>query len=157
MNSSIVNVNYRGCVNTTLDLPGKHCKHPVQLVIKDPKCTLVIFRNGKFRLMGCKTDDDIEAVGIAYKYFGHVPELILQSMTIKSQFHSRINLHKLSERIESQLELELFPALTITKYKPVKINVFACGTLIMCGIRDFQFSNLILQELFPLLCECTQL
>lgn len=167
----IVNVNYRGCINQPVDLKdfqnkfvnSKLSKHPFQLTIKDvdSSITLLLFANGNFRLMGCKNDDDYEALCVLYKFTklidkGQLPCLILQSMTVKAKYPFHINLYKLSDLIESFLELELFPALTITKYKPVKVNVFATGNIIMCGIRDFDFSKTILQELEPLLCKCTQ-
>ena len=162
MQGTIVNVNYRGRINTTLDFDnikiGKVSKHPNQLLIKDPQCTLLFFRNGKFRIMGFKSDDDIEAMCVFSKYFkDFIPEeLVLQSMTVKAKFQNGVNLHKLSELVPCVFELELFPTLTITKYKPVKVNVFSTGSIIICGIKDFSFSNTILNELYPLLCECTQ-
>ena len=166
--AEIINVNYRGCMNASLDLcnfkkflpNSKLSMHPFQLTVKDEKGTMLFFRSGKFRLMGFKSDNDFDAYLLVNKYtrllnINYLPSLILQSITVKAKFGHCLNLHLLSDLVkESILELELFPALTIYKYKPIKVNVFASGTIIMCGIKDFSFSNVILKELEPLLCEC---
>ena len=161
------NVNYKGSLDERIDLhklkllfPGaKLCNYPFQLIIKDVAGTLIIFSSGKYRLMGFKAEDDLEATCVVYKYTKfidpeYMPSLALQSMTLKAHFGQCINLHKLSEMIESRLELELFPCLTIIKYKPASVNVFATGSIIMCGIKDVEFSNFILTELKPLMALC---
>ena len=161
----VQNVNYRGSLCERIDLhkllifPGaKLCDYPLQLIIKDDAGTLIFFTSGKYRLMGFKTEDDLEATCVVYKYTKffdpNLPSLVLQSMTLKSHFGKCLNLHKLSELIESRLELELFPCLTIRKYKPASVNVFATGSIVMCGIKDVDFSNFILSELKPLMTLC---
>ena len=165
--AEIINVNYRGSINDSLNLHdlkllfpnSKLSMNPFQLTVKDEKGTMLFFRTGKFRLMGFKSENDLDAMLLVNKYTclltNNVPSLILQSMTVKAKFEHCLNLYMLSYLIpESILELELFPALTIHKYKPIKVNVFASGTIIMCGIKDYSFSNVILKELKPFLCEC---
>ena len=166
MESKVQNVNYKGSLDKRIDLHkmlifafAKLCNYPFQLTIKDDAGTLMFFSSGKYRLMGFKTEDDLEATCVVYKYTKfidpeYIPSLVLQSMTVKSHFGKCINLHKLSQLIESRLELELFPCLTIRKYKPVSVNVFATGSIIMCGIKDIEFSKSILSELKPLMTLC---
>ena len=108
--------------------------------------------------MAFKSEDDLEATCVVYKYTKlidpNLPSLVLQSMTVKSHFGQCINLHKLSELVESRLELEHFPCLTIIKYKPASFNVFSTDSIIMCGIKDIAFSNFIFSELKPLMTMC---
>ena len=89
------------------------------------------------KIIGC--NDDFDATMLAYKYIAVVanetPEIHLQSMTVKVSTGKRINLIQLQTLITpSTLELELFPALMIQKYKPISVNVFATGNIIFCGI-----------------------
>ena len=167
MNGLITNVNYRGSLEKTVNLyemkllfhNSKLCLHPFQLIIKDEMCTLLFFTSGKYRVMGCKSDDVWEASIMVYKYTktidkDYFPILTLQSITMKAKFDKNVDLHKMSSLIKSQLELELFPVLTITKYKPVSVNVFATGAIIICGLKNLEFSNFILNELQQLLNVC---
>jgi TATA-box binding protein (TBP) (component of TFIID and TFIIIB) len=73
---------------------------------------------------------------------------------MKANFDKSIDLYKLSSLIKSNLELELFPVLTITKYKPVSVNVFATGSIILCGIKHVDFCNNILNEIKEVLNVC---
>lgn len=167
MKALITNVNYRGSFDQTINLyemkacfaNSKLCFHPFQLVVKDEKCTILFFASGKYRVMGFKSDDDWEASIILYKYTStidkdHIPLLMLQSITMKANFDKSIDLYKLSSLIKLNLELELFPALTITKYKPVSVNVFATGSIILCGIKHVDFCNNILNEIKEVLNVC---
>ena len=110
--------------------------------------------------MGFKTDDEWEASLVVYKYTksinkNHVPILTLQSMTVKSKFDKPVDLNKLSTLIKSQLELELFPVLTITHFKPITVNVFSTGSIIICGVKDIEKSNTILNDIEKLLNVCS--
>jgi TATA-box binding protein (TBP) (component of TFIID and TFIIIB) len=167
MKAMITNVNYRGSLDERINLRemklcfpnSKLCFHPFQLIIKDEKCTILFFTSGKFRVMGYKSDDVWDASSVVYKYTSTIdkeyfPLLELQSMTVKAKFDKPLDLHKLSTLIKSNLELELFPVLTITKYKPVTVNVFTTGAIVMCGIKNVEFCDSILNEIQPFLNVC---
>ena len=166
----VTNVNYRGSLNETINLHemklcfptavARLCFHPFQLIIKDEKCTLLFFTSGNYRVMGFKTDDEWEASLVVYKYTksinkNHVPILTLQSMTVKSKFDKPVDLNKLSTLIKSQLELQLLPVLTITHFKPITVNVFSTGSIIICGVKDIEKPNTILNEIENLLNVCS--
>ena len=149
MTVTITNTNFRTSLKTPIDLErfyqllpsSKLFIKPRQLVIKDDIGVLVFFSNGKMRIMGC--NDDFDATMLAYKYIALVanetPEIQLQSMTVKVATAKRINLAELHQLIiPSTLELELFPALMIQKYKPISVNVFATGNIIFCGIKKIE-------------------
>ena len=112
--------------------------------------------------MRLPSDDNLDAFILAYKYTSQIdkdlmPTIKLQSMCAKANYGAKLNLYKLSSQFSEtarRLELELFPALTITKYKPVSVNVFASGNIILFGIKDIRHIDDILHDLYPLLCNC---
>jgi TATA-box binding protein (TBP) (component of TFIID and TFIIIB) len=170
MKPEIVCANYRGSVDKCIDLSHakllfKHSRlvpHPHQLVIYDLHGKLIVFSTGKFRLMGCRFDDDVDAMIIAYKYFTQinkdiVPTIQLQSMTMKCKFEKRIRLAELSSSklIKSSYEPEIIPHLSIQEFKPVKINVFETGSVILCGLKSCQQAQELLDKIEPLLRSCS--
>jgi TATA-box binding protein (TBP) (component of TFIID and TFIIIB) len=108
----------------------------------------MIFPSGKFRIMGMV--DELAATCKVYELFAKLnfefPPITLQTMTVKLKFNP-VNLYSLSGLIKSQLNLEIFPALMITKYKPVSVNVFASGAVMICGVKDLSIVNEIEQDL----------
>src|SRR5438552_6554054 len=93
------------------------------------------------RIIRC--NDDFDATMLAYKYIALIanetPEIHMQSMTVKVSTGKRINLTQQHQIITpSTLELELFSALMIEKYKPISVNVFATGNIIFCGIKKIE-------------------
>jgi TATA-box binding protein (TBP) (component of TFIID and TFIIIB) len=157
----VVNAVYRGELEGTVNLrkihenlPNSvlHTSRPAMLVLKDVDATLMIFASGKFRIMGMV--DELEATckvfGIFSKLNLEISMVTLQTMTVKLKFE-RINLYALSNLIKSSLDLELFPSLRITKYKPVSVNVFASGAVMICGVKSLDIVNEIEKDLKLLL------
>ena len=52
-------------------------------------------------------------------------------------------------------EPELFPAVLIRKYKPLSVNVFSTGKIMICGVRDMDLVHNIMKELCVDLEKCT--
>jgi TATA-box binding protein (TBP) (component of TFIID and TFIIIB) len=80
-----------------------------------------------------------------------VEMVTLQTMTVKLKLLGPINLHSLSNLVDSRLDLELFPALSLQKYKPVSVNVFASGSVMICGVKDLDIVSVIEHDLKLLL------
>ena len=168
---NVINANFRSCHDKPINLKNIHLLlpnisklhiKPSQLVIKDEKGTVICFSNGKMRIMGCI--DELEATFLVYKYtmmldndFNFQP-VYSQSMTVRVVYNSPINLIKYSNESTSSLPLqyepELFPAVHIKKYKPISVNVFSSGKIIMCGIRDIQQVEDIMQDIKTDLDKC---
>lgn len=148
--TEIVNVNYRGSLTKNIDLdmlqqliPNSYqCHKPKQLIIKDEKAVIMFFSTGNFRILKCI--DEIEASLIAYNYTSLIdneeyPTIYIQSMTVKVTLNKNINLTKLKNMVtDAHYEPELFPAVTIRKFKPVSINVFSSGKIMICGVREIE-------------------
>jgi TATA-box binding protein (TBP) (component of TFIID and TFIIIB) len=148
----VSNANYKGDIDELIDLeelsrkiPNSVLhKRPRQLIVKDAKGTLVLFASGKFRTMGCI--DCFEASSLACKYldkamypFISFPFIDLQSYTLNCQLGFYINLEKMaSSGVPCVYEPELFPALRLKQYKPVCVNVFTTGKVVICGLKDLQ-------------------
>src|SRR5271154_1469199 len=104
----VCNANFKGDCDHYIDLdklksiiPNSklHIK-PHQLVVKDPKGTLIFFATGKFRIMGCI--EELQALLLVCTYlekaipfpFVSFPFITLQSYTLRSAISFRINLIK---------------------------------------------------------------
>lgn len=160
---NVINANFRSSHDKPIDLKNVHLLlpnisklhiKPSQLVIKDEKGTIVFFSNGKMRIMGCI--DELDATFLAYKYTMMLDDdcnfqpVYSQSMSIRVVYNVRINLNKFareSTTLPLQYEPELFPAVLLKKYKPISVNVFSSGKIIMCGVRDIQQVDDIMQDL----------
>jgi TATA-box binding protein (TBP) (component of TFIID and TFIIIB) len=168
----IINANFRSTHDKYIDLKNIHLflpnvsklhTKPSQLVIKDEKGTIIFFRNGKMRIMGCI--DELDATFLAYKYTMMLDDdynfqpVYLQSMTVRVTFNGnvRINLVKFARESSSlplQFEPELFPAVLLKKYKPISVNVFSSGKIIMCGVRDLEQVDVIIRDIKTDLMMC---
>ena len=153
----VVNAVYYGNLKRRVNLLTLHAKlhnsklynnRPCMLLLKDVDGTLMIFASGKFRIMGMV--DELEAAFKVIDVFSKLgygfPAIKLQTMTVKFRI-TPVNLYVLSKLIESQLELEIFPALLIKKYKPISVNVFASGAVVICGVKDLDIVNVIKKDL----------
>jgi TATA-box binding protein (TBP) (component of TFIID and TFIIIB) len=171
---SVLNVNYRSCHDKCINLlqfqsilppntNSKLCIKPAQLVIHDEKGTLLFFSNGKLRIMGC--NDEIDATFLSYKYTMMLDDdynfqpVYTQTMTVRVVLNKKINIASFVDVCTTSLisfnyEPEFFPAVHLTKYKPISINVFSTGKIIMCGVREIDQVHNIIQELKPYLDKC---
>jgi TATA-box binding protein (TBP) (component of TFIID and TFIIIB) len=137
----ICNINYKAVIN---DL--KIVEHlsfnkwkPQQYVYRHVDgYTIVIFRNGKCRIMGCKQ----EPTNLPY----NIKIIRIQSITLSTSLLRRVNLYHLSKMMTSKevmFEPELFPALRILKFKPLCINIFASGKMMILGVKSMDHDDLI--------------
>lgn len=90
--------------------------------------------------MGCV--DELDAAFLALKYTlqiddEHFPEIQSQSYTSRVKLGYQVNLKKLVEQQQQILyEPELFCAVRMMKYKPLSVNVFSTGAIVVCGLRE---------------------
>lgn len=160
----VSNANYRGAMKHVIELTKLHNKipnsilhkKPHQLVVKDIKGTILFFRSGKFRVMGCI--DELEATFLAYRYTllisdKEFPSVTLQSYTSNSHLGFKVNLETMAAANNIVVyEPELFPALRIRKYNPASVNVFTTGKVIVCGLRDAELMSDIINDV-RILCQ----
>jgi len=146
----VCNANFRGEFEKPIDLHKLHeaipksklYSKPHQLVIRDECGTLILFRTGKFRTMGC--NDELQASLFACSYleklspfpFQEFPFIYLQSYTLKCQLGYRLRLEMMALSVPCVYEPELFPALRLKQYNPASVNVFATGKVTVCGLKD---------------------
>jgi TATA-box binding protein (TBP) (component of TFIID and TFIIIB) len=130
-------------------------------VIHDDKGTVIFFKSGKFRVMGCI--DDVEATLLAYKYINEIddndfPEVIAQTYTSRLHVGFNVILANLSKHTSQVLyEPELFPAARMCKYKPLSVNVFYSGAIVICGLREPHDIYTILDDIISICTLCKQL
>jgi len=130
-------------------------------VIRDDKGTVIFFKSGKFRVMGCI--DDVEAALLAYKYISLIddtdfPQVIAQTYTSRLHVGFKVILSDLSKHtLQVLYEPELFPAARMCKYKPLSVNIFYSGAIVICGLREPDDIYSIINELITLCTLCKQL
>ena len=106
--------------------------------------------------MGCI--DAIEASFLAFKYTLKIdnedfPELCSQSYTSRAKLGYHVNLSKLAQCEKTLYEPELFSAVRMCKYKPLSVNVFSTGSIVVCGLKEPEYMYDIINEI-DALCKC---
>ena len=142
----LVSANYKGKLPHGIDLAWMHeqvptsalHKKPSMLVITDDSGTVLLFRTGCFRVMGCK--DQLDATLLANKYVSYMgvyADVTLQSGTASFKLGFPVNLYRLCQTHDNVMyEPELFPAARLRMFDPLCVNVFHTGSVIVCGLRE---------------------
>ena len=133
----ISNINYKGFMEGDMSELVFSEKRPQQCVRKFDEYTIIFFRSRKCRIMGCKKELDITTLP-----FNITIERI-QSITVTTSIGHQVNLFNLSQIIQSVYEPELFPALRLTQFKPLCVNVFMSGKIVITGIKTLEFQSLV--------------
>lgn len=137
----IANINYKGVVTDNLDkFQFNRIGKPKQYIYRDLNFTILIFKTGNCRIMGCRkplTDFTKLPFGIEIKS--------LQSMTVTYNFNQSIHLFKLVDLLGSDCsyEPELFPALRYLSYNPLCVNIFHTGKMTILGIRTLDYKEIL--------------
>ena len=75
-----------------------------------------------------------------------IDNLEIQSITITHNVGHQINLLKLAQLMpctDYTYEPELFPALRMTKFNPVCVNVFATGKIVILGLKSLSYQGFL--------------
>lgn len=144
----IANINYKGNLRDddlkNLEIPT--CKPPHQKVIQLEKCKLLVFPSGKCRLMGLRKPP----TNLPFE----ILNLSIQSITVVYDIGQDINLLTLASQLpkgQCMYEPELFPALRMTKYKPICVNVFSSGKIIIMGLKELAYQKFLSDVVHELL------
>ena len=137
-------------------------KQPQQLIVKfKDGCTLLFFTTGKFRV-NAKRVSRARAIRrariITRLKTIRTPTMELQTMTAVYTLPHKIILIKLADMLQDlkrkpvmHFEPEIFPAVQIIKYKPIHINVFASGSIVICGLKSRKYATKLINGLMPAL------
>lgn len=136
---SEVNLNYKAKVKPerVAHLPFR-MQPPQMCSIQHEAGTIVIFRSGKCRIMGCNSFP----VNLPFK----IKVRRLQSATLVINYGTRLKLSELHNRLTSRHSLyepELFPALRLMDFNPLCVNVFSSGKIVILGLRKLNYKHLI--------------
>ncbi|NPA22350.1 MAG: TATA-box-binding protein [Candidatus Micrarchaeota archaeon] len=120
------------------------------LKLTQPKATILVFKNGKIVIVGCKTKKDIEsAIKLAYDQLKKVSTKIRKRMkkipyqitniVALADLKTDLNLFEIVEELEANVEYEpeQFPGTILKLDKPkVTVLVFKNGKLIIAGSKS---------------------
>jgi len=108
--------------------------------INDGLITIIIFKTRQCRIMGCKKP---------LTSLSNLPYNIqlerIQSVTVTYNYGRNINLRNLSLMVVARtiFEPELFPALRLTQFNPLCVNVFASGKVVITGLKTLHTKKII--------------
>lgn len=131
------------------------CK-PKQLILRMETFSILIFTTGQCRLMGRISLEQAQSVikSLSFIYHTIITPLQQVSQTVVLQMPSKyvpINLYKLANDfkhdINIQFEPELFPSLSLHYWKPLHVNVFSTGKVIILGCNASNFVKTIYEWL----------
>ena len=142
----ITNINYVAHSLESVEHLPFRTTPPYMYVHKSQKYTMIIFKCGKCRLMGCKQPirtkivDDAGPIKISISR--------IQSVSVTFDVGAALSLSQLGnfchrESIRYLFEPELFPALRLTKFNPLCVNVFASGKCIILGLKHLCFQKFV--------------
>ena len=119
------------------------------LRLNNPKCVIIIFRNGKLILTGIKSFEDIDLVinrvilEVTNTFQIHIEKELINStvvnIVITADFFKKINLDLAAIKLENSIyEPEVFPGLVYNCTNPVKsvFLIFSTGKIVFTGIRE---------------------
>ena len=119
------------------------------LRLNNPKCVIIIFRNGKLILTGIKSFVDIDLViSRLILELNNVLQIHIEkdmistlvvNIVITADFFNKINLDLAAIKLENSIyEPEVFPGLVYNCTNPVKsvFLLFSTGKIVFTGIRE---------------------
>lgn len=146
-------INYKGLVvSSTLDMLTFRKTTPIQATFRTHQFTVIVFKNKVCRLMGVKkplTQCDVDQANLPFK----IKLGALQSSTWTLDFGLELNLSVLQKRIGGIYEPELFPALRLTRFNPMCINIFHSGKCVITGYKSDQLDCNFERQLYLLICQ----
>lgn len=136
----LVNINYKGHINESVDHLEFSYSSPRQCVIKTKRFSLILFPNGKCRLMGCK-----EPLTNCIEFVENLIIFVdcIQSITVTHNLGQYMNLYQLAKRMDCWFEPEIFPALRVQEFNPLCVNVFASGKIVILGLKTLDFHEYV--------------
>ena len=133
------------------------------LKFKDPKASLLLFKNGKIVCVGCKTRGLIEKtvnktkkmlMPYASKIITHKkPDINITNIVASADLHMNLDLYKISYKMNDvEYEPEQFPG-AILKFKDPKASLllFKNGRVICAGARDEKDIKTVLKKVRKIL------
>ena len=132
----LTNINYKGHTKENLDGFSFSIK-PCQCVLKYPEYTTILFMNGNCRVMGCKKPIDTTTLPLNIFF-----ERIL-SVSVTVNLKQSINLYSLSQNVPCSYEPEIFPALRLTNFNPLCVNVFHTGKVVITGLKTLEYDDIV--------------
>ena len=142
----IANINYKGKVFGSIPNFPFSFKKPQQYVYKCNRFSILVFKNGTCRIMGCKQKlfeniIEIENDDLSFR----VQILQIQSLTIILDLKQNVHLYKLANILKHEcvFEPELFPALRCNIFNPICVNIFSSGKIVILGIRTLEFKETV--------------
>ena len=107
----------------------------------EPGITLQVFPRGSVQLLGGNVLNNhmrIYRDVLLPLFNGHLTLPIIETMTVVCYSGRSFNFSSIMTNAHVMYEVELFPALQVSLWKPVHMTVFHNGKIILTGIKDLR-------------------
>ena len=132
----LTNINYKGHTKENLD-GFSFSIRPCQCVLRYPEYTIILFMNGNCRIMGCKKPLDTTTLPL------NIVVERIQSVSVTIDLKQSINLYSLSKSVPCTYEPEILPALRLSNFNPLCVNVFHTGKVVITGLKTLQYDKIV--------------
>ena len=145
-NEMITNINYIVKAVEPVDhLPFRNSL-PQMYVHKTQEYTLILFKSGQGRLMGCKQPLTKRLINVVV----NVAIQRINSASVTFNVGQALNLTHLGNychhnSVAYQYEPELFPALRLSSFNPLCVNVFSSGKCVILGLKHLCYHKFVRQ------------
>ena len=151
LSSMITNINYRGHVlvkdSEFYKITFRSTPPYMFSYNCNDKFKLIVFRSGKCRIMGCKepfrhTSDDVSNLPLKIQ-ITH-----MMSATATFSLATSANLKKLGDfcyrsKQKYMYDPEIFPALRLSQFNPLCVNIFSSGKCVILGLKTLHFHKYV--------------
>ena len=137
---SIANINYRAHLMEPID-PSLFRRVPPAMAIisvQQLHCKIIVFKSGKCRIMGLKKPITQQCIDRQFPIKLKLGPVLSCTRTIDFQMCA-INLPRLANLLGTKravYEVEIFPALRLTEFAPLCVNVFHTGKCVITGLKS---------------------
>lgn len=123
---------------------------PMQIILKFPTCTMLLFNSGNLRIMGKASYANASFIlsCISFIYSDITTSLSCVSQTVVFQVPTLlcpIPLYTFKNAFPNELavqyEPELFTALSIKYWKPIHVNLFSTGKVVVLGKDALKYKS----------------
>ena len=159
MKAKLCGANYKARVASVRMLSFPLRQTPVQTVYRTDCFSIIVFKNGNARIMGARctiTQSMIDNISLPFKLELGPLQSCTWTVDLEMGYINLLRLHNLLGSRKAMYEPELFPALRLTCYRPLCINIFCSGKCTILGYKSTEKLDQTLLEEIKSLCSLVQ-
>lgn len=112
--------------------------------------TILFFPNRSIQLLGLFDPADVTSVHEILKSVFHekdIPFPLVRTMTVVYDFYRSFNLSNVSSSHNCLYEVDIFPAVQLSRWAPIHVTLFHTGKGVFTGVKKLQDVYTIVEEI----------